>query len=72
MTSEMPLYRQSLRLLDYLTREWRPDPKAHLPARIERLWIDLYEREYIEKDDVTQLQHWLQALIDIGYEFPAV
>jgi hypothetical protein len=39
---------------------------------MERLYADLYERSYIELEDVKAVQGWLQALTDVGYEFPAV
>ncbi len=43
-----------------------------LPARMEQLFISLYERSYIEQEDVLAAQLWLQSLADSGYEFPAL
>lgn len=43
-----------------------------LSERMEQLWIDLYERGYIEEEDVRNMQLWLQALENVGYEFPSV
>ena len=40
--------------------------------RMEELWIALYERTYIGVSDLELMQLWLQALVDIGYEFPEV
>ena len=37
---------------------------------MESLWIDFYQRGYIELEDVINLQKWLQVLCDIGYIFP--
>ena len=37
---------------------------------MEQLWIELYERGYIEMDDVYQVQFWLGSLLEGGYEFP--
>ena len=37
---------------------------------MEQLWIDLYEYGYIEEDDVFAVQMWLEALRQVGYEFP--
>lgn len=37
---------------------------------MEELWINLYEYGYIEEEDVTSVQLWLQALHEVGYEFP--
>lgn len=39
---------------------------------MEALWIGLYEREYIEENDVTLVQRWLEALLDVGYHFPQI
>lgn len=39
---------------------------------MEELWINLYERGYIEIDDVHLLQLWLAALVEIGYSFPEI
>lgn len=43
-----------------------------VPQRMEHLWIDLYERGYIEENDITFLQTWIGALHQIGYEFPVL
>jgi len=43
-----------------------------LPGRMEQLYVDLYERSYVELEDVKAVQLWLQALADVGYEFPTV
>jgi hypothetical protein len=37
---------------------------------MEKLWIDLYEHDYIELEDVYAVQYWLGALKQIGYIFP--
>ena len=41
------------------------------PGRMERLTIALYEREYIEVNDVVMQQQWTAALGEVGYQFPA-
>jgi len=57
------------KLIDFLS-SWESQGTAEtIPERMEQLWVALYERNYIELDDVYGLQSWLQALIDIGYEF---
>lgn len=43
-----------------------------LPARMQLLYADLYERGYIELDDVLAAQMWLQALANSGFDFPRV
>ncbi|GFH56578.1 hypothetical protein CTEN210_13054 [Chaetoceros tenuissimus] len=67
--AEHDLYAKSGKLLEYL-KQWDHPDADDIPKRMEALWIDLYERGYIEKDDVTAVQKWLQALDEIGYEFP--
>ncbi len=42
------------------------------PIMMENLWIDLYERGFVELKDVYLAQHWLQALKDVGYRFPPI
>jgi hypothetical protein len=43
----------------------------NLPKSIHDLWIDLYERGYVEIEDVNLVGLWLNALHDIGYTFPS-
>ncbi len=40
------------------------------PSSIEQLWIDLYERGFVEVEDVHLVQLWLRALKLVGYRFP--
>jgi hypothetical protein len=37
---------------------------------VESLWVELYEREFVELDDVLHIQLWMKALAEIGYKFP--
>ena len=67
--AEHDLYSKSGKLLEYL-QQWDHPDADDIPKRMEALWIDLYERGYIEKEDVTAVQKWLHALDEIGYEFP--
>ncbi|CAJ1970342.1 unnamed protein product [Cylindrotheca closterium] len=68
LTAEHDLYTKSGKLIDFLS-EW-DSPELALPQRVEQLWIDLYERSYIEVGDVVAMQKWLEALITMGYQFP--
>lgn len=43
-----------------------------LPGRIEELIIALYERSFLEEEDVLLCQAWLKDLILIGYRFPEI
>ena len=67
MKAEGDLYFKSERLSEFLSK-WDNKSTA-IPARMEALWIDLYERGYIEEDDVKLMQLWLGALVQIGYQF---
>ena len=49
--------------------DWRGRAPT-LAGRMEELYIALYEREYIELDDVRLAQNWLDALETAGYTFP--
>jgi len=71
--AEGHLYHRTEALLDFLD-EWTPSPASNdnLQTRIEDLWIQLYERQYIEMDDVQAVQEWLSALQQGGYIFPEV
>ena len=66
--AERDLYDKSGQLIEYLS-EW-DSVSDTIPKRMEDLWIDMYERGYIEIDDVFAVQLWLGALIQAGYKFP--
>ena len=71
--AEMDLYVKTSKLIDFLSDEWSPSLDANtIPSLMEDLWIALYERGYIEVDDVHLLQCWLGALIESDYNFPTV
>merc|ERR1712223_1729407 len=72
--AELPLYLKSLSLAKFVTNpnNTRVDQYKNVPQAIEFLWIDFYERGYIELEDVTNIQKWLQVLRDIGYKFPSL
>jgi len=64
------LYNKSLALSNYL-REWQGSSPT-LEGRFEELIIGLYEREFLEVEDVYLTQAWIAALAKGGYHFPAV
>jgi len=68
LDAERDLYQKSEHLINFLGR-WKGKGKT-LIARIEELWVTLYEHQYIELEDVVLMQQWLQSLLDIGYAFP--
>eukprot|EP00537_Pseudo-nitzschia_pungens_P004751 CAMPEP_0172376926 /NCGR_PEP_ID=MMETSP1060-20121228/68639_1 /TAXON_ID=37318 /ORGANISM="Pseudo-nitzschia pungens, Strain cf. cingulata" /LENGTH=850 /DNA_ID=CAMNT_0013104591 /DNA_START=541 /DNA_END=3093 /DNA_ORIENTATION=- len=75
--AEEDLYYKAEKLIDFLD-SWDYDDHGDgdvdyewgIPARMEKLWIDLYEHDYIGKGDVIVLQRWLAALAQVGYKFP--
>ena len=48
---------------------WTPTGQS-LPARLEELYILMYEMTFISLDDVKLAQAWLQDLVRLGYRFP--
>ena len=68
LASEWDLYIKGKQLIEFLV-DWKGTGKT-IVERTEELWVALYERQYIELDDVELVQLWLQSLIDIGYNFP--
>jgi hypothetical protein len=73
MQADNALYMKTSALLEFLSN-WKDHDASttYLPARIERLTVALYERDYIGLDDVYGMQEWLLALLDVGYAFPVV
>lgn len=68
MQAEIDLYFKTNALLEFLAK-WDCN-ESSFPSRLERLAIDLYERDYLGLDDVHGMQEWLLALLDVGYGFP--
>ena len=72
--AEIPLYTKSYALISYLLKTYVLDEIKYSPKSfieiLELLWVDMYERGYIEIDDVYHLQRWVTTLYKIGYQFP--
>jgi hypothetical protein len=69
LNSEVPLYERSgvlLRVLDL----WKPTENATFFEAVEDLWIDMYERGFIEAEDVNLIQLWLDFLKAAGFSVP--
>jgi hypothetical protein len=67
MKSEGDLYFKAEKLIEFIA-DWKSTSPS-LPGRMEQLWIDLFERGYIEEDDIRLAQLWLGALVQIQYDF---
>ena len=68
LAAETDLYQKSEHLVEFLGR-WEGKGNT-LIERIQELWVTLYEHQFIEIEDITLLQRWLQSLADVGYKFP--
>ena len=73
--AEIPLYTKSSALISHLLKHYVLNEnnfsgKSFIEV-LELLWVDMYERAYIEKDDVHHMQRWIAALYKIGYQFPS-
>jgi len=68
--SEYPLYTRTTALVKYL-RRWDV-PERRLSQRLLQMYVDLFERGIIEKEDVLLMNDWIQDLEQAGYEFPAL
>ncbi len=68
--AEIDLYHKTSKLLDHLD-SWS-STKEHLQERIMDLWVDLYEHDYIDEEDVDAMVDWLNTLSMIGYTFPEI
>ena len=70
--AEYDLYHKSGALINFLD-SWKPrNDVFSLRANIIELYIDLYERNYIELADVEMIELWLVELDLINYSFPEI
>ena len=67
MESEKDLYLKSNKLVEFLHDKRFKSQTTQ--GRMEELFIDLYERGYIETSDIEMVQHWLEALEQVNYKF---
>ena len=66
----MSLYLRTEALLQFLG-DWRSSAPT-LAERIVELYMQLYEREYVEHEDVVNVGLWVRELTIIRYAFPGV
>ena len=77
LQAEDALYHKTDALLNFL-KNWENEPMNQqplrvtrtIPATLERLYVSLYEHDYIGYNDVIAMQEWILALMDMGYRFP--
>ena len=73
--AEIPLYTQANKLVSYLMENYANTTAKRRYTFIEimeYLYIDMYERGFIEEQDVLNIQEWIVALLKIGYRFPSI
>lgn len=70
LIAEADVYTKTSSLLAFLD-SWSPKEAETLPEFIFELYIELYERDYIELHDVESIKEYLQSLVAIGYQFPS-
>ena len=73
--AEIPLYTKSSALVSHLVRNYVMEEtyKSYsFIETLESLWVDMYERNYIEEQDVIIMQEWISALLKVGYQFPPI
>ena len=71
-SAEIPLYTQVEQLINFLEK-WTTKMKSRVwtfEKTVENLWVELFERGFVEAEDVTNMQLWLIALSEVGYKFP--
>jgi hypothetical protein len=68
LDAEVPLYLQASALVKFLA-EW-DNTRPTLPESAMDLYVELYERGFVEVEDVAMLRAWLDALAQIKYDFP--
>ena len=71
--AELDLYLKSSTFIDLIVKKHKQNHFqnfTNVPQALEDCYIDLYERNFLEIGDVNLIQLWIQALIDVGYDFP--
>jgi|MDTB01.1.fsa_nt_gb hypothetical protein len=67
--AEQDLYYKTNSLIDFLST-WSGSHLPTMQERMEHLYVELYERSFIELSDLKAVHEWLETLTLMGYEFP--
>ena len=71
-SAESDLYLKTEALLDFLAK-WQPQTEQlTLPQIMISLYIELFERGFVEKEEIQFVKIWLQELHRLGYTYPLV
>ena len=68
--AEQDLYLKTSALVNVVSGIHKMNNFTNVPTAVEEVFITMFERGFIEVEDVFHVQLWLEALIDVGYEFP--
>ena len=68
--AEQDLYLKTSALVDVISNIQKDCNFTSVPNAVEKVFVDMFERGFIEIDDVINVQLWLEALIEVGYYFP--
>lgn len=69
LQAEEHLYTRTGALLRFL-QKWTC--QGNVPDCMKSMWIDLYERNYIEIEDINLLHVWISELDAINYKWPSI
>ena len=71
--AELPLYVQTKALTTHIIENYNNNSTQNFlhnfQESIELLWIDLFERGFVEAEDVRLVKLWIKALTQVGYQF---
>ena len=71
--AELPLYVQTKALTAHIIQNYINNSTQNFlhnfQKSIELLWIDLFERGFVEAEDVRLVKLWIKALTQVGYQF---
>ena len=66
--SERPLYEKTEALVRVLS-QWK-SLSPNFEGSFVELFVELYERKFIDIADVYLAQEWINTLTQLGYQFP--
>jgi hypothetical protein len=67
-SAEGPLYEQTEALINFLVK-WKPRSKT-VPGRLLEVVVEMFERGFLEEEDVFLTRAWIRDLRNVGYRFP--
>ena len=68
--AEQDLYLKTSALVNVISNIQKTNNFTSVPTALEEVFVAMFERGFIEVEDVIHVQLWIEALIEAGYEFP--